>query len=113
MSEYRWDSGGKGWTPALPTDAMLVTHLLATYLDSQLPQSLPESRPFSSHYLVRQPEKPQPGQLCMVETSVAPPNYILQTRTDTFHLPKVLSASRYTQLHIPWYDYWRDHTKFF
>jgi len=93
MSEYRWNSGGlwqgKEWTPALPTDASLVLHLLATYLDSQLPQtSLPDSRPFSSQYLVRAPAQPPPTQLAIVETSTAPPNYLLQTKTDTFHTPK-------------------------
>ncbi|XP_054278113.1 transmembrane protein 209-like isoform X2 [Macrosteles quadrilineatus] len=93
MSEYHWSSGGmwegKEWTPALPTDSALVLHLLATYLDCQLPQtSLPDTRPFSSQHLVKQPNKPHPGQLCIVETSSQPPNYILQTKTDTFHTPK-------------------------
>uniref|UniRef100_A0A1B6FSW8 Transmembrane protein 209 n=1 Tax=Cuerna arida TaxID=1464854 RepID=A0A1B6FSW8_9HEMI len=93
MSEYRWNGGGvwggKEWAPPLPTDAALVLHLLATYLDCQLPQtSLPDSRPFSSHHLVRLPHKPMPGQLCIMETSTSPPNYILQTKTETFHTPK-------------------------
>lgn len=94
MSTYQWNSGGmwegKEWTPSLPTDAALVLHMLATYLDSQLPQtSLPDNRPFSSHYIVRLPDKPPPGQLCIVDTSTSPPNYQLQTKTEIFQTPKV------------------------
>ncbi|XP_044743840.1 transmembrane protein 209-like [Chrysoperla carnea] len=40
MSEYRWNSGstfnGKQWEDHLPTDAAIVMHLMATYLDTQL-----------------------------------------------------------------------------
>lgn len=94
MSEYQWCSGGvwegKAWTPALPTDAALVLHLLATYLDTQLPQtSQPDSRPFSSQHMTRLPDKPSPGQLSIIETSTTPPNYHLQTKTEIFHTPKV------------------------
>ncbi|XP_041984706.1 transmembrane protein 209 isoform X2 [Aricia agestis] len=37
LSAYRWDGGGAGWTSAHPTDADLLLHLFATYLDSQTP----------------------------------------------------------------------------
>ena len=40
---YRWDSGGsnKGseWNKELPTDAQIVFHCVATYLDSHLPRN--------------------------------------------------------------------------
>ena len=62
MSEYRWNSGGqlhgKDRDEHLPIEAALIMHLLATYLDSQLPPVAKhaEGRPFSSQYLVKTPD---------------------------------------------------------
>lgn len=76
----------------------IVLHLLCTYLDSHLPLSplSPDGRPFSSHYLLKYPDKPGPEQpfppwLCdgfislsteakrsevaLYQTSLHPPHY--------------------------------------
>ena len=63
LSAYRWNGGGnwKGrtWNQDLPSDPQIVLHLLCTYLDSHLPLSpLSPDRPFSSHYLLKFPDRP-------------------------------------------------------
>lgn len=40
LSAYRWDAGGPDWEPARPTDAELLYHLVATYLEAQAPGAL-------------------------------------------------------------------------
>ncbi|CAH0724099.1 unnamed protein product, partial [Brenthis ino] len=37
LSAYRWAGGGPDWRPGAPTDAELLLHLVAAYLDAQLP----------------------------------------------------------------------------
>lgn len=94
MSEYKWNSGGtwngKEWGDHLPTDAALVMHLVATYLDSQLPPlpSLPDGRPFSSQHFVKLPNEPTKNVLTIVQVSANPPHYQLQTKEETFNIPK-------------------------
>jgi len=39
LCEYVWDGGGSGWSDSLPTDADLLVHLFATYLDLVAPPS--------------------------------------------------------------------------
>lgn len=68
-------------------------HVLATYLDSQLPAftDRPDRRPFTGQYLVKCPEKPQPNKATplIVEVQISPPHYKLVMGPDEYELPKV------------------------
>ncbi|XP_013162533.1 PREDICTED: uncharacterized protein LOC106114019 [Papilio xuthus] len=50
LSEYRGEAGGADWHAGQPTDAEIILHLFATYLDGQMLQS-GNPRPFTSQYL--------------------------------------------------------------
>lgn len=69
----------------------LVMHLVSTYLDSQLPPlpSLPDGRPFSSQHFVRLPSEQIKNVLTIVLVSANPPHYQLQTKEETYNIPKV------------------------
>lgn len=69
----------------------LVMHLLATYLDLQLPSVAPspDGRPFSSQYLVKYPNKPTKHMLAIIQESIQPPHYQIQTKDGMFDIPKV------------------------
>ena len=66
-------------------------HLVATYLDSQLPPlpSLPDGRPFSFQHFARLPNEPTKNVLTIVQVSANPPHYQLQTKEETYNIPKV------------------------
>lgn len=49
LSNYRWDRGGPEWDASKPTDAELVLHLFAAYLDGQLAGG--GARPFSAEHV--------------------------------------------------------------
>ncbi|KAI9189939.1 hypothetical protein H9P43_001372 [Blastocladiella emersonii ATCC 22665] len=59
LAAYRWDAGGhhedgKPWTNALPTDAELVMHIFATWIDLQMPGAgagVATFAPFSTKYV--------------------------------------------------------------
>lgn len=100
MSEFRWNSGGslhgKPWEEHLPTDAALVMHLIATYLDLQLvpssqrPEAQP-SRPFSAQHLVRNPERPptRPHAPVIYQSQLNPPHFMLLDKDQVYDVPKV------------------------
>lgn len=97
MSEYRWNSGGslngKNWEEHLPTDAAIVMHLIATYLDSQLlpmPHH-PDGRPFTTNHFVRTPEKPPKGRnaLIIYQVQLNPPHFVLVENDDSLEVAKV------------------------
>ncbi|KPJ00916.1 Transmembrane protein 209 [Papilio xuthus] len=50
LSEYRGEAGGADWHAGQPTDAEIILHLFATYLDGQMLQS-GNPRPFTSQYV--------------------------------------------------------------
>lgn len=84
LSGYRWDGGGAGWAPGRPTDAELLLHLFATYLDAQLPPlgvGAAAKRPFSGSYLSRAPEPLGPGPAVhLASRAPAPPHFVLALR---------------------------------
>lgn len=97
MSEYRWSSGGnlngKNWEEHLPTDAAVIMHLIATYLDSQLlplPHH-PDGRPFTTHHFIRSPEKPPKGRnaLIIYQIQLNPPHFVLVENDDSLEVAKV------------------------
>jgi hypothetical protein len=96
MSEFRWKSGGslhnKDWEEHLPTDSVVVMHLFATYLDSQLPPlpQNPVSRPFTSSHFAQTPNKPPQGNntLAIYQVQVNPPHYVLLDGQDTLEMAK-------------------------
>ncbi|KAJ4448217.1 hypothetical protein ANN_10231 [Periplaneta americana] len=96
MSEYRWNGGGsmhnKDWEEHLPTDAAIVMHLFATYLDSQLPPlpQNPDGRPFTSQHFAKTPDKPPQGKntLAIYQVQINPPHYVLLEGEDTLEVAK-------------------------
>ncbi|XP_022195986.2 transmembrane protein 209 [Nilaparvata lugens] len=105
MSDFKWNSGGsfdgKEWSEQLPTDAALVLHLWATYLDSQLPPLpfTPDERPFSSLYLLKAPNScPSKVPIAISQVTKQPPHYQLVVGKDTLNIPKGRNNLFYTIL---------------
>lgn len=105
MSDFKWNSGGtfdgKEWSDQLPTDAALVLHLWATYLDSQLPPLpfTPDERPFSSLYLVKSPNScSSKVPIAISEVTKHPPHYQLTVGKDPLNIPKGRNNLFYTIL---------------
>ncbi|XP_068620363.1 transmembrane protein 209 isoform X2 [Battus philenor] len=73
LSSYRWNGGGADWEDSLPTDAEIILHLFATYLDGQMLQS-GNPRPFSSQYLGGG------GELSLQRVSERPPQWAVSAR---------------------------------
>ncbi|CAB3360426.1 Hypothetical predicted protein [Cloeon dipterum] len=96
MSDFRWNAGstfnGKPWDDTLPTDTQIVLHLLAVYLDLQLPpmRHRTDPRPFSAVYLSRAADKPKPGanDVLIHQLTAAPPHFVLIWKGTIFELPK-------------------------
>ncbi|XP_049877306.1 transmembrane protein 209 [Pectinophora gossypiella] len=87
LSEYRWNGGGADWDEGEPCDAELVLHLLATYLDSQLPAAAPGLRPFSAAHISAAPAPPA-RPLALHRVSLRPPHYVLALGADTLELAR-------------------------
>lgn len=106
LTEYRWNSGGtfkgKEWNNELPSDAVLVMHLLATYLDSQLSPltRLKGKNPFSVQHLIKYPEKLKSDnkQVVIFQQSNIPPHYSLKIGKETHNFPKGRNNFFYTVL---------------
>jgi len=106
LTEYRWNSGGtfkgKEWNNELPSDAVLVMHLLATYLDSQLSPltRLKGKNPFSVQHLIKYPEKVKSvdKQVVIYQQSNVPPHYSLKIGKETHNFPKGRNNLFYTIL---------------
>lgn len=93
LSAYRWCAGGASWDESKPTDAELVLHLLAAYLDGQLPGA-PGERPFSEAHLSAAPAAPR-RPLAVHLVTRRPPHFALALGGDTLELP----AGRNNLLH--------------
>ncbi|XP_047031457.1 transmembrane protein 209 [Helicoverpa zea] len=78
LSAYRWSGGGGDWDDAKPCDAELLLHLLATYLDAQLPGGA-RARPFSAAHLSAAPAPPPrgPSALALHRLAARPPHWAL------------------------------------
>ncbi|CAI8015266.1 Transmembrane protein 209 [Geodia barretti] len=96
LSVYRWNGGGawngRPWTQELPTDPQIVLHLLCVYLDSHLPLSplFTNGRPFTSHYLIKSPDKPvarSPG-VAVYQSTLLPPHYNIVVGDKLVDIPK-------------------------
>lgn len=59
ISEFKWNGGNKEWEDSLPTDAEIIMHLFAAYLDTQLMPSPnePDVKPFTGRHYVKANEK--------------------------------------------------------
>ncbi|KAI5640181.1 hypothetical protein NE865_07438 [Phthorimaea operculella] len=87
---YKWNGGGPGWDESEPTDAELVLHLFATYLDLQLPAppgAPPGHRPFSSRHVSAAPAPP-PRDLAIHRVCAKPPHYVLVLQGETFEVAR-------------------------
>ncbi|XP_043791174.1 transmembrane protein 209 [Apis laboriosa] len=90
MSEFKWNGGGshngKEWDSSLPTDSVIIMHLVSTYMDTQLeaPLDQPDARPFTSRYMARSgmalPRSKGPIVVCQ---SINPPHYNLAHSGDS------------------------------
>ncbi|KAJ8717538.1 hypothetical protein PYW07_005468 [Mythimna separata] len=89
LSGYRWNGGGSEWEDSKPTDAELVLHLLATYLDATLPAAA-SARPFSAAHVSAAPAAPPrgPAALCVHRVSARPPHYVLVLGDETVELSR-------------------------
>ncbi|KAI7830421.1 cytochrome B561, N terminal-domain-containing protein [Gamsiella multidivaricata] len=76
-----WDGGKKTWTPDLPTDAQIIMHLFAVYMDLAMPSQPAQANdrfPFSYKHYVPMEGKPDPTtRLQIKQTSKSPPEYSL------------------------------------
>ncbi|XP_032810333.1 transmembrane protein 209 isoform X1 [Petromyzon marinus] len=98
MSAFRWNGGGdyrgRKWDADLPTDAVMVMHMLCTYLDSRLPPNprYPDGKTFTSQHFQRSPNKPdassQQQGLYIHQISTNPANYQLVYHGTALELPK-------------------------
>jgi len=96
LQEYRWNGGGtykdKAWEEHLPTDAALVMHMFAAYLDARLPPhpSHPDGRTFTNEHVSRVPDKPAEGvdRLVVHQEEMTPPRFCLAAGPDTCQLAK-------------------------
>jgi hypothetical protein len=86
----------------LPTDAELVMHCVACYLDSRLPpvKGIVDGRVFSTLYLYRQPDLPKSsGEVrvpcTILQVAAKPPHYVLQVNEDKMEL----NAGRNNMMH--------------
>ncbi|XP_052743582.1 transmembrane protein 209 isoform X2 [Bicyclus anynana] len=86
LSAYRWSSGGEGWDAARPTDAELLMHLVAAYLDGQLPGGA-TVRPFSDEYLV-EGAATSGRRLAIARLAARPPHYALVWRGASLHVAR-------------------------
>ncbi|KAL7063033.1 hypothetical protein AAHC03_0582 [Spirometra sp. Aus1] len=64
LEEFRWDGGSKSttspWKEHIPTDTLILLHLLSTYMDCRLPPhpKCLSGRSFDQLHVVRHPDKP-------------------------------------------------------
>lgn len=97
MSEYKWNGGstynGKDWDISLPSDAAIIMHLAASYLDTQLIPlpSRPDVKPFSGYHFIKANEKlPEltDNTLAIHEVTVNPPHYRVIIGKEIFEMVK-------------------------
>ncbi|CAK1584148.1 unnamed protein product [Parnassius mnemosyne] len=87
LSNYRWDAGGSDWDHTQPTDADIILHLFATYLDGQMVQS-GNPRPFSSQYLSAGGAGGAVGALALHRVSSRPPQFALALGGELVGVPR-------------------------
>ncbi|CAG5020146.1 unnamed protein product [Parnassius apollo] len=87
LSNYRWDAGASDWDPTQPTDADIILHLFATYLDGQMVQS-GNPRPFSSQYLSVGGAGAGVGSLALHRVSSRPPQFALALGGELVGVPR-------------------------
>lgn len=97
MSSFRWNSGGdlknRKWDTDLPTDSVVLMHVLCTYLDSRLPPhpKYPDGKTFTSQHFSQTPDKPDvtnENLFCIHHSSINPPHYQLIYQGHVYSLPK-------------------------
>eukprot|EP00096_Caligus_rogercresseyi_P002345 TRINITY_DN14450_c0_g1_i1.p1 TRINITY_DN14450_c0_g1~~TRINITY_DN14450_c0_g1_i1.p1 ORF type:complete len:554 (-),score=177.95 TRINITY_DN14450_c0_g1_i1:108-1769(-) len=97
LGSYRWNAGGsyKGveWSDKFVTDAEIIMHCVASYLDSRLPPNYDyiegDGRAFSSVYYFEKPPEPKkiPSVgVAIVQSPQKPPYYYLQFKDKMLEL---------------------------
>ncbi|CAK1550291.1 unnamed protein product [Leptosia nina] len=95
MSAYRWNGGGTDWDESKPTDAELILHLVATYLDIQTSVGIGgvnRGRTFSSEYLIESSDtngvRRGRGALGVLRVTTRPPHYALMVGDQRLEVPR-------------------------
>ncbi|XP_063074134.1 transmembrane protein 209 [Engraulis encrasicolus] len=97
MSSFRWNGGGelknRKWDTDLPTDSVVLMHVLCTYLDSRLPPhpKYPDGKTFTTQHYSQAPDKPDvtnENLFCIHQSSTTPPHYQLIYQGHVYSLPK-------------------------
>ncbi|XP_071960399.1 transmembrane protein 209-like [Antedon mediterranea] len=97
ISEFRWNGGGthKGrkWHQDLPTDSVIIMHLLCSYFNFRLPPhpKYPDGTIFTNEHFLKTPDKPdlkRKDNLILYQSTINPPHYKLIVGDDTWDLPK-------------------------
>ncbi|XP_042562060.1 transmembrane protein 209 [Clupea harengus] len=97
MSSFRWNGGGdiknRKWDTDLPTDSVVLMHVICTYLDSRLPPhpKYPDGKTFTSQHYCQTPDKPDvtnENLFCIHQSSTNPPHYQLIYQGHVYSLPK-------------------------
>jgi len=83
----------KPWSEALPTDASIVLHCFASYLDSQLPLTsfYPDLKAFTRQHVVKTPDKvnlTKKENLLIFQSSLVPPQFKVVIGENTFDVAK-------------------------
>ncbi|CAG9127673.1 unnamed protein product [Plutella xylostella] len=95
LSAYKWDGGGDDWNDSKPTDAEIIMHLFATYVDSQAPRVAAAAGAggagagaFSARHVSAAPARPprSPRTLALHRASSRPPHYLLLLGEDTIEV---------------------------
>jgi len=87
LTGYSWNAGGKwndkNWSTELPTDAQIVAHIFATYLELKLQFISLPGRNSSSLFVVC-PDSPDnvKTQLFIYQSTINPPHF------DIYHFPE-------------------------
>ncbi|XP_048005913.1 transmembrane protein 209 isoform X1 [Leguminivora glycinivorella] len=86
LSNYKWNGGGSDYDDNKPTDAEIVLHLLATYLDGQLPDV--GRKAFTEGHISSAPSPPPrgAGALSIHKVTSRPPHYVLALEDDTIEV---------------------------
>ncbi|KAL0870220.1 hypothetical protein ABMA27_006361 [Loxostege sticticalis] len=98
LSAYKWNGGGAGWDESKPTDAELVLHAFAAYLDAQLPPDAPQAAAaFSARHVSAAPAAAPrgPQALALHRVARSPPHYVLVRGDETIEV----GAGRNNLLH--------------
>lgn len=83
----------KPWSETLPTDASIVLHCFASYLDSQLPLTsfYPDLKAFTRQHVIKTPDKVNPTKkenLLIFQSTLVPPQFKVVIGENVYEVAK-------------------------